>query len=39
MLQRSPIALSQVKVNNTSEKILNKIRQIMYSFVSRKRNY
>ena len=31
MLQRLPIALSQVKVGNTSENILNEIRQIIYS--------
>ena len=29
MLQRSPIALAQVKSGNTSEKLLNKIRQII----------
>ena len=29
-LQRLPIALAQVKVGNTSENILNKIRQIIY---------
>ena len=31
MLQRSPIALSQVKARNTSEIFFNKIRQIIYS--------
>ena len=31
MLQRLPIALAQVKVGNTSENLLNKIRQIIYS--------
>ena len=31
MLQRLPIALAQVKAGNTSEKLLNKIRQIIYS--------
>ena len=31
MLQRLPIALAQVKVANTSENLLNKIRQIIYS--------
>ena len=31
MLQRLPIALAQVKAENTSENLLNEIRQIMYS--------
>ena len=31
MLQRLPIALAQVKVGNTSENLLNEIRQIIYS--------
>ena len=31
MLQRSPIALVQVKAGNTSENLLNEIRQIMNS--------
>ena len=31
MLQRLPIALAQVKAGNTSENLLNEIRQIMYS--------
>ena len=30
MLQRLPIALAQVKAGNTSENILNEIRQIIY---------
>ena len=30
MLQRLPIALAQVKVNNNSENVLNKIHQIIY---------
>ena len=30
MLQRLQIALAQVKVGNTSENILNKMRQIIY---------
>ena len=30
MLQRSPIALSQVKAGNNSENLLNEIRQIDY---------
>ena len=31
MLHRLPIALAQVKAGNTSEKLLNEIRQIIYS--------
>ena len=31
MLQRLPIALAQVKARNTSENLLNEIRQIIYS--------
>ena len=31
MLQRWAIALEQVKAGNTSENLLNEIRQIMYS--------
>ena len=31
MPQKLPIALAQVKAGNTSENLLNKIRQIMYS--------
>ena len=31
MLQRLPIALAQVKACNTSENLLNEIRQIIYS--------
>ena len=30
MVQRVPIALVQVKAGNTSEKLLNEIRQIIY---------
>ena len=30
MFQRLPIALAQVKVGNTSKKVLNEIRQIIY---------
>ena len=30
MLQRLPIALAQVKTGNTSESLLNEIRQIVY---------
>ena len=31
MLQRLPIALAQVKAGNTSENLLNEIRQVVYS--------
>ena len=31
MLQRLPIALAQVKAGDTSENLLNEIRQIIYS--------
>ena len=31
MLQKLPIALTQVKAGNTSENLLNEIRQIIYS--------
>ena len=31
VFQRLPIALEQVKVGNTSENVLNQIRQIIYS--------
>ena len=31
MLQRLPITLAQVKTGNTSENLLNEIRQIIYS--------
>ena len=31
MLQRFPLALAQVKAGNTYEKLLNEIRQIIYS--------
>ena len=31
MLQRLPIALRQVNAGNTSENLLNEIRQIIYS--------
>ena len=36
MLQRLPIALAQVKVGNNSERLLNKIRQIVYSLYQSK---
>ena len=32
MLKRLPIALAQVKAGNNSERLLNEIRQIVYSF-------
>ena len=32
MLQILPIAISQVKVGNSSENLLNEIRKIIYSF-------
>ena len=38
MLQRWPVALAQIKAGNTSENLLNEIRQIIF-FVSSKRNY
>ena len=31
MLQGLPVALAQVKAGNTSENLINKIRQIVYS--------
>ena len=36
MLQRLPIAISLVKAGNTSEKLLNEIRQIIYSLYREK---
>ena len=36
MLQRLLIALAQVKVGNTSENLLNEIRQIIYSLYQAK---
>ena len=36
MLQRLPIALAQVKAGNSSESLLNKIRQLGYSFYKSK---
>ena len=36
MLQRLPIALAQVEAGNTSENLLNKIRQIVYSLYRKK---
>ena len=37
MLQRLPIALAQVKAGNTSENLLNEIRQIIYSLYQEKK--
>ena len=36
MLQRYSIALAQVKVRNTSENLLNEIRQVKYSLYRKK---
>ena len=36
MLPRLPIALAQVKAGNTSENLLNEIRQIIYSLYQEK---
>ena len=36
MLQRLPITLAQVKAGNTSENLLNEIRQIIYSLYQEK---
>ena len=36
MLQRLPIALAQVKAGNTSDNLLNEIRQITYSLYREK---
>ena len=37
MLQRLPIALTQIKAGNNSENILNEIRQIVYSLYQSKK--
>ena len=37
MLQRLPIALTQVKAGNNSESLLNEIRKIVYSLYQSKR--
>ena len=39
MLQKLPIALAQVKAANTSENLLNKIRQIIHLLYRAKKNY
>ena len=36
MLQRLPTILAQVKAGNTSENLLNELRQILYFFVLKK---
>ena len=36
MLQRLPIALAQLRAGNNSEKLLNEIRQIIYSLYQSK---
>ena len=36
MLQKLPITLAQVKADNTSENLLNEIRQIIYSLYQEK---
>ena len=36
MLQKLPIALAQVKAGNTSENLLNEIRQTIYSLYQEK---
>ena len=38
ILQRLPIALAKVKVGNTSENLLNELRQIIYSLYQSKEN-
>ena len=37
MLQRLPIAFAEVKAGNTSENLLNEIRQIIYSLYRAKK--
>ena len=37
MPQRLPVALAQVKAGNTSENLLNEIRQIIYFFYREKK--
>ena len=36
MLQRLPIALAQVKAGNTSENLINEMRQVIYSLYQAK---
>ena len=37
MLQRLPVALTQIKAGNNSESLLNEIRQIVYSLYRSKK--
>ena len=37
MLNRLPISLAQLEAGNNSEKLKNKIRQLLYSFYSSKK--
>ena len=37
MLGRLPIALAQLKVGNTSQKLINEIRQLLYSLYHSKK--
>ena len=37
MLQRLPRALAQVKASNTSENLLNEVRQIIYIYIKKKK--
>ena len=37
MLQRLPVALTQIKAGNNSESLLNEIRQIVYSLYQSKK--
>ena len=39
MLSRSPITLAQLKAGNTSEKLKNEIRQLLYSLCRSKKTY
>ena len=39
MRQRLPITLSQINTDNTSENLLNEIRQIIYTLYSEKQVY
>ena len=38
ILQRLPIAVTQVKASNTSENLLNEIKQIVYSLKIKEQN-
>ena len=38
MLQKLAIAFAQVKAYNNSERLLNEIRQIVYSFINQKKS-